>query len=258
MNCFYPFRFSFKRMDLFSKLSEHIYLPNAIPDLVITEKETNIILNFKDGEVIYYPMVNMGITKEKFLNYCFALQGAKSWQDVDFRQTEKEQLQSILFENIQWQHNQIQLFGKKIYEPRFSAWYGNKAYTYSGVERRPTSWTPVLLQIKNKIEQVSGERFNAVLLNWYRDGLDSMGMHADDEKELGKYPTIASVSFGAEREFRLQRKKNKAHQIKLQLTNSSLLVMKGGLQHHWKHGIPKQKRIKEPRVNLTFRKIFNS
>lgn len=159
--------------------------------------------------------------------------------------------------NIAWRQDTIRMFGKPMLIPRLSAWYGNEdaSYTYSGLTLQPNAWTDELLSIKQKIETISGAIFNSVLLNFYRHGQDSMGWHADDEPELGKMPTIASLSLGAERRFLLRAKNNHRQQHEVKLTNGSLLIMSGNTQHYWQHAIPKTMRPTEPRINLTFRQI---
>lgn len=241
-------------MNTFNQQSQIIKFSNNIEDLHMFEGQNCIILQLKDGQLELYPNVNFRFSMADVFNTFFALEN-KNWETINFRKYEKQKLKQLTFKNIQWEHNEIKMFGKTIYEPRFSAWYGDKVYTYSGAQRTPYCWTKELLQIKQQVEQIAKQEFNSVLLNWYRDGQDSMGMHADDEKELGKNPLIASISFGATRTFILHRKKNIDHKLNIQLTHSSILLMKGGLQHHWKHGIPKQRKITEPRVNLTFRKV---
>jgi alkylated DNA repair dioxygenase AlkB len=135
-----------------------------------------------------------------------------------------------------------------------TAWHGDASYTYSGLRLEPQPFTPLQREIKTAVEAASGHRFNSVLLNYYRDGADSMGMHSDDEAELGPNPAIASVSFGASRTFILRHKRTK-QTIKVDLTSGSLLLMAGPTQHHWQHGINKSARPLGPRVNLTFRYI---
>jgi alkylated DNA repair dioxygenase AlkB len=113
-----------------------------------------------------------------------------------------------------------------------------------------------LLDIKSPVEAIAGDKFNSVLLNYYRDHRDSMGMHSDDERELGKLPLIASLSLGGERTFILKHKTRKdLKPVRLKLASGSLLLMKGETQRHWKHGIEKETRPCGPRVNLTFRRI---
>ncbi len=116
-------------------------------------------------------------------------------------------------------------------------------------------FTPLQLAVRAAVEEVSAQRFNSVLLNYYRDGRDSMGMHSDDEAELGPQPVIASVSFGATRTFILKHKTSKAT-LKLDLPSGSLLLMSGDTQRNWLHGINKSSRALGPRVNLTFRIIL--
>ena len=136
-------------------------------------------------------------------------------------------------------------------------WYGDADanYQYSGVHHQPMPWTATLLSIKEKVERHCQHRFNSVLGNLYRNGSDSMGCHADNEKELGVNPLIASLSLGDDRLFRLHHKKKKL-KIDIALQQGDLLVMAGTLQHHWLHSLPKTKSPKKPRINLTFRKIL--
>ena len=159
---------------------------------------------------------------------------------------------------IAWKQDHIKLFGKVHPTPRLVAWYGDPhcTYTYSGVVNTPLAWTPTLLTIKDRIEQLLyPAKFNCVLLNFYRDGHDKMGWHSDDEKELGPNPSIASVSFGATRRFDFKHKNEAHNKFSIHLESGSLLLMQGDMQHHWLHQIPTQKRIQEPRINLTFRYI---
>ncbi len=117
-------------------------------------------------------------------------------------------------------------------------------------------WTDLLLNIRQEINSVCETDFNSVLLNYYRDGKDSNGWHADNEKYLGQNPVIASVSFGAERMFHLRHNALKLPTQKILLQHGSLLIMSGPTQHFWKHQIPKSARIDAPRINLTFRHIY--
>ena len=172
------------------------------------------------------------------------------------------QSQNALFDllkhDIAWKQHHIKLFGKLHPTPRLVAWYGDPhcTYTYSGVVNTPLAWTPTLLTIKDRIEQLLyPAKFNCVLLNFYRDGHDKMGWHSDDEKELGPNPNIASVSFGATRRFDFEHKTLTNNKFSIHLESGSLLFMQGDMQHHWLHQLPAQKRIKGPRINLTFRYI---
>ncbi|MCE3262522.1 MAG: alpha-ketoglutarate-dependent dioxygenase AlkB [Pseudoduganella sp.] len=162
-------------------------------------------------------------------------------------------LQRLLAETA-WKAETIFLFGREVAQPRLSAWYGEARYTYSGRTFDPLPFTPLQLAIKQAVEAASGRRFNSVLLNYYRNEQDSMGFHSDDEPELGPEPAIASVSFGATRTFILKHKKL-AKTVKMDLTDGSLLLMAGKLQHCWRHGINKERSPRGARLNLTFRLI---
>lgn len=159
-----------------------------------------------------------------------------------------------LVNDTDWRQETITVFGKRHLQPRLTAWHGDRRYTYSGLTLDPQPWTPLLLQVKAAVEAASSHRFNSVLLNYYRDGRDSMGMHSDDEPELGPDPVIASVSLGEERQFILRHKRS-GKTLKFTLPSGSLLVMSGATQHHWLHGINKSARKMGPRLNLTFRNI---
>jgi alkylated DNA repair dioxygenase AlkB len=159
-----------------------------------------------------------------------------------------------LIDETPWRADTIVVYGKRYLQPRLSAWYGEARYTYSGLTLDPLPPTPLLEQLRATVEQVTGHRYNSVLLNYYRDGADSMGMHSDDEAELGPQPVIASLSFGAVRTFILRHKTSK-RTVKLDLTDGSLLLMAGNLQKNWLHGINKTVKPTAARVNLTFRYI---
>ncbi len=158
-----------------------------------------------------------------------------------------------------WRQDDIMLFGKPVRQPRLHAWHGdaNAAYTYSGLRNAPLPWTPLLSDIKQRVEAACSATFNSVLLNLYRDQQDSMGMHADDERALGPAPVIASLSLGATRRFILKHRSNRQVQpVRLDLADGDLLLMKGMTQANWKHGLPKQRANCEPRLNLTFRSVW--
>ena len=163
--------------------------------------------------------------------------------------------------DINWMREKITMWGKKIITKRRIAWYGDegRSYTYSGTTFQPSTWNQILLRIKDRVESKTSHKFNSVLLNDYKDGSVGMGWHSDDEKELGKNPIIASLSFGANRDFILKhREKKDIEKVKIHLKNGSLLLMLDSTQHYWKHSIPKRLKVKNSRINLTFRKIINS
>jgi len=159
-----------------------------------------------------------------------------------------------LLRETDWREETVVVYGKRHLQPRLSAWYGDAAYTYSGLRLQPAPFTPLLDTLRQAVEAASGHRFNSVLLNLYRNERDSMGMHSDDEPELGPQPVIASLSLGAARTFILKHKYNKKT-VRLELTDGSLLLMRGETQKYWLHGINKMTRALQARVNLTFRKI---
>ncbi|UYQ93397.1 alpha-ketoglutarate-dependent dioxygenase AlkB [Chitinophaga horti] len=157
-----------------------------------------------------------------------------------------------------WKQEPIKMFGKEVMQPRLTAWYGDadKSYTYSGITMQPRAWNEVLTTIKTKVESAAQQVFSSALLNYYRNGQDSMGWHRDNEKQLGINPVIASVSFGAARTFKLRHYEKKAPVVSLELTHGSLLLMAGTTQHHWEHALPKTTKVQEGRINITFRKIL--
>jgi alkylated DNA repair dioxygenase AlkB len=174
-----------------------------------------------------------------------------------FDSNERWRLFSELNDTTNWQQEFATLFNRSIALPRLTAWYGDrgKTYTYSNIRMEPQIWTPALLQVKSKVEAIVGVQFNSVLLNLYRNGKDSMGWHSDDERELGKNPVIASVSFGASRRFVFRQKFEKSLKFELELNSGSLLLMQGTTQHFWQHQVPKTRQTVPPRINLTFRRI---
>ena len=157
-----------------------------------------------------------------------------------------------------WQEDDIKVFGKTYKQPRLTAFYSedNKSYGYSGLQLKTEKFTPLLNDIKQKIEHEFLESFNSVLLNFYRDGNDSNGWHADNEKELGNNPVIASISLGEERPFHFKHRTIKEQRHKILLKHGSLLIMKGEMQHYWLHQIAKTKKQISERINLTYRLIF--
>lgn len=159
--------------------------------------------------------------------------------------------------NMEWQQDNITLFGKTYLQPRLTALYGNNGmpYTYSNITMRPKKFTKGLLEIKEAIETLIHIQFTSCLANLYRNGQDSNGWHADDEKELGDKPIIASLSLGAERIFHFKYKFDKTLKERLTLKHGSLLIMKGNTQKFWLHQIPKTNKEVGQRINLTFRII---
>lgn len=159
--------------------------------------------------------------------------------------------------DIDWKNDEVVIYGKRIVTKRKIAWYGNEAYeyTYSKTTKKAHLWTKKLFEIKDIVEEHSGEIFNSCLLNLYHNGDEGMSWHSDDEKELAEKSAIASVSFGAERRFVFKHKQSN-QKVELILEHGSLLMMKENTQKYWLHSLPKSKKVLIPRVNLTFRKFI--
>ncbi|WP_422083997.1 alpha-ketoglutarate-dependent dioxygenase AlkB family protein [Ulvibacterium sp.] len=193
--------------------------------------QEEIRLNLPDSEIVYHPH----FLEKNEADTCFGL----------------------LRRTVPWQQDVIKVFGKEYPQPRLTALYGtnDRTYSYSNITMKPLPFTEELLEIKQKIEVLTDVIFTTCLLNLYRDGRDSNGWHADDEKELGTNPVIASLTLGQERFFHLKHKKDKTLKQKILLEHGSLLIMGGGTQSHWLHQIPKTTRPIRERINLTFRII---
>lgn len=161
-----------------------------------------------------------------------------------------------LMHEINWQHDRVKLYGKEIITRREVAWHGDAPYqyTYSHSTKTALPWTPTLEKLKAQVEAASGETYNCCLLNLYHSGEEGMAWHADDEKELVPNGAIASVSLGPARRFVFRHKRDK-DKCEIELAHGSLLVMQGATQTHWEHSLPAMRRVKNPRINLTFRTI---
>lgn len=162
-----------------------------------------------------------------------------------------------LFQQTNWRLDQVKVFGKLYNQPRLTALYSTTSipYSYSGLTMQPEAFPNYLLPLKQRIELTCKHEFNSLLLNLYRNGDDSNGWHADNEKELGINPVIASVSLGEERPFHFKHRSISHHRHKITLNHGSLMLMSGEMQHHWLHQIAKTKRKIGPRINLTFRTL---
>ncbi len=181
------------------------------------------------------------------------------WWPQWLSSTDSRSLFEQLYKKANWRQEQITLYGKEHPVPRLQAWYGDAgaAYGYSGIALEPEPWLPELESLRQAVQQASGEMFNSVLVNLYRDGQDSNGWHADNEPELGERPVIASVSLGETRRFRFRAQLDKQQTHALDLPDGSLLVMGAGTQQHWQHQITKTRRAVGPRINLTFRRVVS-
>lgn len=192
--------------------------------------DENINLLPKDGELFYFQNI--------------------------FNFKESKFLIEALLKELDFKNDETIVFGKHRIMSRLTAWVGDEPfiYGYSQIQRKADAWSTSMLEIKRKVEDHTKRTFNSCLLNYYPSGEDGMGWHADNEKELGENPIIASLSLGAERKFSLKHNKTK-EKLDLLLENGSLLLMSGEIQHYWKHSLPKTKRVQSPRLNLTFRTI---
>ena len=161
-----------------------------------------------------------------------------------------------LMQNIAWENDQAIILGRQITTKRKVAWYGDQGYeyTYSNVNRYALPWAVELLELRQRVQQLTGEHFNSCLLNLYHTGEEGMAWHSDDETDLKKNGAIASLSFGAERKFAFKHKQSK-EKVELYLEHGSLLVMKDATQSHWLHRLPPTKKVLTARINLTFRTI---
>lgn len=174
-----------------------------------------------------------------------------------FSKEESDLYFQLILQQSPWKQEPIKLFGRSVMQPRLTAYYGDEGvqYSYSGVTMHPEQWTETLQEIKLRLERKFITTFNAALLNYYRDGNDAMGWHRDNEKELGKYPVIASVSLGEPRIFQFRSYEEKMPIVSVELNHGSVLLMRGETQQYWEHQLPRTKKVKSARVNLTFRFI---
>lgn len=190
-------------------------------------------IELKDASLMYFPHAFSAGEADALLEYCLL--------------------------RLPWRQDSLTIAGKRVAIPRLQNWFGDPEahYSYSGLALTPLPWTAQMLQVRDRAEVIAGQSFNAVLANYYRNGRDSVGWHSDDERELGPQPVIASVSLGATRVFEMRHRYDKSLKtLRLPLTHGSVLVMKGETQQFWRHQLPKDEEITQPRVNLTFRKIL--
>lgn len=175
-----------------------------------------------------------------------------------FGESLANRLLAQLIPAIPWQQDNLRIAGRIVPVPRLQCWMGDRHshYGYSGIRLVPTPWQEPVISIKQRVEQLAGVAFNSVLLNYYRNGQDSVAWHADDEAELGNDPVIASVSLGAVRPFQLKPKHpGTGPAYRMLLQHGSVIVMGKGLQINWLHQIPKVNNLTAPRLNLTFRQL---
>lgn len=195
----------------------------------IKEKSSENLLPY-DGEVYYYGTI---LSKQESIQYL-----------------------NKLLTGIEWKNDEAKIFGKHFITKRKVAWYGDDGfdYSYSNTTRSALTWTKELIDLKSLVIEKTHSSFNSCLLNLYHNGDEGMAWHSDDEKSLQENAPIASLSFGAERRFLFRHRKT-LETIELLLSPGSLLIMQENTQSHWVHSLPKSKRVKLPRINLTFRSM---
>lgn len=169
---------------------------------------------------------------------------------------EADDLLATAINQVAWRQDNIHIAGKSIPIPRLQNWYGDPttSYTYSRIKLQAVAFPPWMEMLRRRVERQTGNCFNRTLVNYYRDGQDSVDWHADDELELGPEPIIASVSLGQERAFLLRHKTTK-ERLNINLPHGSLMMMGSGIQEHWQHSIAKDKNVVGPRINFTFRNM---
>lgn len=178
-----------------------------------------------------------------------------------FSAHEADQFLAYCLSTLTWRQDFIHIAGKHIPLPRLQNWYGDPGarYGYSGLALEPLPWTPELSAAKERVQSLTGQTFNSLLANHYRNGADSVGWHSDDEKELGDKPVIASASLGATRIFELKHVSDRKRKtLRIPLTHGSVLLMAGNTQQYWRHQLPKDHGVTAPRVNLTFRTVSSA
>jgi alkylated DNA repair dioxygenase AlkB len=143
-----------------------------------------------------------------------------------------------LIDTIPWQVETARIFGREMPIPRMTAWFGDGAYSYSGIVHLPAPFPAIIERLRQRAEALSGALFNAALANFYRSGRDSVGWHSDNEAGLGNRPIIASLSLGGERRFQFRHRET-TQTITLGLRMGHWLIMAGETQRFWVHQVPK-------------------
>ncbi len=198
----------------------------------------------------------MDLFNQESITNILPFDGITNYHGLVLNKSQCEFYYHKLIETIQFKNDEAIIFGKKIITKRKVAWYGESeySYTYSKVTKTANIFTKELLELKEIVEKESGETYNSCLLNLYHSGEEGMAYHSDGEKMLKKNGAIASLSLGAQRKFSFKHKEHK-QRVDIVLENGSLLVMKKGTQTNWLHRLPPTKKVKTPRINLTFRSI---
>ena len=182
--------------------------------------------------------------------------GIALYYEKNVNDEEIKGLYDALLNNIHWENERVIMFGKEIVTKRKVAFFSDPSisYRYASKTKIGLPWTSTLLIIKNIVESITKESYNACLLNLYHNGEESMGWHSDNEKEIIANSSIASLSLGANRKFSFKHKVSK-ETVSIELEDGSLLEMKGSVQTHWWHALLKSKKVTAARINLTFRQM---
>ncbi|NCD69715.1 alpha-ketoglutarate-dependent dioxygenase AlkB family protein [Mucilaginibacter agri] len=172
-----------------------------------------------------------------------------------FGKQESEHLLKKFINETPWIQRSVMMYGKEVLTPRLTAWCGDSDADFfiSGGNTPPLPWTDDLLMMRERVEAAAGVKFNTVLLNYYRNGNDSVSWHDDQDGIPGRNKIVASVSLGQVRVFDIRNKVNPSIKYSIPLENGSYLLMKGDFQDHWQHRIAKSAKKMKERVNLTFR-----
>lgn len=249
-------------MDLFADIS--LDLPFALPDapgyavrpFTCHNGANGFELDLPGGQLLYVPRFFSPRLSDRVLEY-FQENDTVDWRQARWSEIPPEDFARIVFKHMAWKQDSIQMYGRTSLLPRLTSWYGDpgRSYTYSGITSHPHPWNAGLAHLRDQLQVLAGTSFNSVLLNWYRSGNDHLAWHADDEPSLGPMPVIASANFGCTRDFVLRRNTAHAEKLVVPLSHGSVLVMRGELQRHWQHAVPKRLKVAGSRFNLTFRQI---
>lgn len=193
----------------------------------------------------YNPRMRTPLTEDSWVDF------HEQWLDPSASAVLYDQLLS----EVVFEQRSVTIFGKVVAQPRLIGWCGSVGYRYSGLSLPPRATPACLTDVLDRVNRAADTEFNHLLLNLYRSGVDSMGMHADDEPELGRDPVVATLSLGATRRFSLKARRG-GHRLDYPLGNGSLLIMGGRCQAEYVHGIPKTRAPVSPRLSITFRRII--
>lgn len=175
--------------------------------------------------------------------------------DNFFNKEESDGFYDKLLTETQWREYEMPMYDKIVTAPRMISWHQDKE---DGIPSgNAPEFTADLNKIRQRVEEQTDLKFNAVLLNLYRNGSDGVSWHSDKIDKSGINPIIASVTFGETRMFRLRHKFRKdVPQLEIPLYHGSFLIMAGKTNSFWEHAVPKTAKEVLPRINLTFRRVI--